>query len=337
MNIENLRRELEQGDIFTYKKLCEVLEEKIKGGDSKKKQLDDWNRYFEYEKNGTKIKILNIRDKELPDVEKVLRKSKYYNDLETIILYGLKENNGFLRLSKSKALLFTNMVNKNYFISTNNEEAVAKMYGVDLDFLHSFRSMSSRKLKDIFDKNLKTMKNKALIIVNEVTIVCEKKVLTTTISENGEEVYETKEIFRRATEDEMSEIVKAENQALKSLGYSDKSSCFLGGAWSMYSTIVNKKLKKHNIEFYYSAYEIISNKDIVTRTITEKEQEIAKNSLNGQVSNSIIQSKDKTINNKETRAKLVDMLISNDTDIDLMSNFLEVKETYEMIDFNMLN
>ena len=60
MNINNLRKELEQGDTFTYKKLCEVLEEKTKGGDSKKKQLDDWNRYFEYEKNGTKIKILNI-------------------------------------------------------------------------------------------------------------------------------------------------------------------------------------------------------------------------------------------------------------------------------------
>ena len=26
MNIDNLRKELEQGDTFTYKKLCEVLE-----------------------------------------------------------------------------------------------------------------------------------------------------------------------------------------------------------------------------------------------------------------------------------------------------------------------
>ena len=37
MNIENLRKELEQGDTFTYKKLCEVLEEEYsKGGRCKR-------------------------------------------------------------------------------------------------------------------------------------------------------------------------------------------------------------------------------------------------------------------------------------------------------------
>lgn len=337
MNINNLKKEYKNKDTFTYKKLCEILEvEYNSGGNKKKKQLEDWERYFEYEKNGTKIKILNIREKPLPDVEKVLRKSKYYNDLETIILYGLKENNGFLRLSKSKALIFTNMVNKNYFISANNEEAVSKMYGIDLDFLQAFRSMSSRKLKDIFDKNLKIMKNKALVIVNNVTIVCVKETVSTEIDEKGEKIYNVREIFRKATDEELKEIVKAEKEALNSLGYEDKSSCFLGKGWGMYSAIVNKKLSKYNIEFYYSAYEIISNKDIITRTITEREQETAKSSLNDNVSDSICKSKNKIINNKETREMLVDMLINENTDIDLMSNFLEIKETYDMIDFNAI-
>ena len=81
MNIENLKKELEQTNTFTYKNLCEILEEKTKTGCSKMKQLDDWFRYFEYEKDGRTIKILSIRDKELPDIDNMLGRSKYYDDL----------------------------------------------------------------------------------------------------------------------------------------------------------------------------------------------------------------------------------------------------------------
>ena len=337
MNINNLRKELEQGDTFTYKKLCEVLEEKPKSGNSKPKQLEDWSRYFEFEKDRTKIKILNIRDEVLPDIEKVLKKSKYYNDLETIILYGLKENNGFLRLSKSKALLFTNMVNKNYFISARNEPATSKMTGVDLKFIEAFRNLSSNKLKQIFDRNLKTMKDKALIMVDEVTVICKKEVVSKTISEDREEILETKQIFKVATKEEKDFILDIENETLRILGYEKKSFCFLDGKWNTYMAIVSKRLQKYNIEYYYSAYEITSSQKIINKTINKKQDEIAKLSLNEQVSTSLISSKDKTINNEEMREKLVDILISNNPSIDLMSNFLDVKETYDMIDFDVLN
>ena len=330
MNIENLRKELEQGDTFTYKRLCEVLEEKTKGGNSKSKQLEDWNRYFEFEKNGTKIKILNIRDKELPDIDKMLGRSKYYNDLETIILYGLKEKGGSLRLSVSKALSFTNMVNQNYFLLNGNESAVSKLYKVDIDFLYAFKNLSRTKLKGIFKRTLDTMKNKALIRYNEVTIICEEKLISSTILENGEEIYETKRVFRKSTEEDDSFIVKIENEALKSVGCTDKKSCYIKGKWGEYIKIINKSLsEKSDILFYYSAYEINSNEEIVMRTITDIENENAKISLNGNISDTISSSKDKSISNTEMREHLVEMLINRETSVDLLSRFIDVKEEYE--------
>ena len=132
MNIENLKKELEQTNTFTYKNLCEILEEKTKTGCSKMKQLEDWFRYFDYKKEDRKIKVLSIRDKELPDIDNMLGRSKYYEDLETIILYALKEEGGSLKVSTSKALGFTNLVNQNYFVLNGNERAVSKFYNVDL-------------------------------------------------------------------------------------------------------------------------------------------------------------------------------------------------------------
>ena len=156
MNIENLRKELEQGDTFTYKKLCEVLEEEYNGGCKKKKQLEDWERYFDYEKNKTKIKILNIRDRPLPDVNKMLGKSKYYSDLETIILYALNEaKDGVIELTPYKMLNYCNFVSHNYV------DCVLKN---DLDDdIASFRLFLVTKIEDVFKNTINTMENLNLV------------------------------------------------------------------------------------------------------------------------------------------------------------------------------
>ena len=45
-----------------YKSLCEILNEPIKTGKSKQLQLEDWNRYFNYNKNGNKFVVTEIFD-----------------------------------------------------------------------------------------------------------------------------------------------------------------------------------------------------------------------------------------------------------------------------------
>ena len=342
MNIENLKKELEQTNIFTYKRLCEILEEKTKGGDSKKKQLEDWFRYFVYEKDGTKIKVLSIRDKELPDIDKTLGRSKYYDDLETIILYALKEEGGSLKVSISKALSFTNLVNQNYFALNGNERAVSKFYNVDLDFLYAFKNLSSTKLRGIFKRTLNTMKNKALILYNEITMVCEEQVEVNI--DDGKEVCESKKVFRPSTREDDRLIVKIENKALKDLGFTDKKSCYVKGKWREYMELISEGLSQEsNILFYYTSYVINSNEEVVLRTISERENENAKASLNGNISNSFITSNDKTIANDKLREYLVHMLIEKETSIDLFGKFIDVKnkyetakENYEMINYENL-
>lgn len=46
--------------VKNYKEMCSLLDEPIKGGDSKKSQLKEWDRYFEYHKDGNKFIIDEI-------------------------------------------------------------------------------------------------------------------------------------------------------------------------------------------------------------------------------------------------------------------------------------
>ena len=58
MNIENLIVGME---IKNYKALCELLSEPIKGGDSKKAQMKQWEQYFTWHKVGNKFVIDKIK------------------------------------------------------------------------------------------------------------------------------------------------------------------------------------------------------------------------------------------------------------------------------------
>ena len=54
---------LSVGQVFkNYKDLCETIGEPVKEGSSKRAQLKEWNRFFEYDKQGYKFIITDIYD-----------------------------------------------------------------------------------------------------------------------------------------------------------------------------------------------------------------------------------------------------------------------------------
>lgn len=72
MKIENL--EIKQV-VKNYKELCNILNEKVKGGKSKQLQLKDFERYFKYHKEGNKFIIDQIYNK---PKKKINNRNKYF-------------------------------------------------------------------------------------------------------------------------------------------------------------------------------------------------------------------------------------------------------------------
>ena len=76
MNLENL----ELKTYKNYKELCWILEEPIKSGKSKQLQMKDFERYFEFHKEGNKIVIDNIFSEEKEKID--MRKSEYISETD---------------------------------------------------------------------------------------------------------------------------------------------------------------------------------------------------------------------------------------------------------------
>ena len=77
MNIEKIK-ELYVGQEFAnYRRLCEFLEEKEKGGKSKALQIKNWQRYFSFEKSGHKFIIIDVYDIPKNKIDKRKGRRKY--------------------------------------------------------------------------------------------------------------------------------------------------------------------------------------------------------------------------------------------------------------------
>jgi len=78
-------KEVTIGQVFkNYKELCEHLGELAKGGKSKQLQLLDWQRYFEYKREGNKFIITNVYAEPL---EKKQRTSNNIKNIKPMIEY----------------------------------------------------------------------------------------------------------------------------------------------------------------------------------------------------------------------------------------------------------
>src|SRR5699024_2298688 len=114
--------------IKNYKSLCEILEIEAKksGSNSHKAQLKDFNRYFEFEKQGHKYIIKNIYDK---PKEKIENRSNniggnntvFTDDIEKLILNILASSkDDTVTIARGQLYKALSMCNENYLLGRSN-------------------------------------------------------------------------------------------------------------------------------------------------------------------------------------------------------------------------
>ena len=100
--------------VKNYKELCLLLNEPIKGGDSKKAQLKDWERYFKYHKDGkTSFVIDEVYDTAQP--KKVRGDTIYTKLIELILMNQLSLSDKYtIEATKRNLYEMLGLVNNNY-------------------------------------------------------------------------------------------------------------------------------------------------------------------------------------------------------------------------------
>jgi hypothetical protein len=234
--------------VKNYKALCELLGEPIKNGKSKKLQLEDWNRYFEYNKSGNSFIITKIFEAPKDKQDGRGKKSIYSNAIQLLITDLLARKQGYITISKHKLMFSIGMININYGECGKQVKKLSKYINMDEKMIYDFYNINNTNLTGILETALDNLQDKSIIMYNRIIKVCENGKFTPRI----------------ATKSEVSQIMECEKETLEELGFTEKSKVRVSNKWTEYKKEVQNKLSKcTEIQYYFYAYEIIINQKYI--------------------------------------------------------------------------
>lgn len=111
-----------------YKTMCFLLREKENGGNARNEQMENWLRYFDYEKlkYGNSFIIMDIYDEPISKEEKKYRHSNFVNELKVLILKEISrqkindKGNIIYYSSYSRLIRRLHIINPLFYVDTIN-------------------------------------------------------------------------------------------------------------------------------------------------------------------------------------------------------------------------
>lgn len=316
MKTENLK----VGQRYKYKDLCGILgiEPTKKANNQRDAQFKELDRYCKHHKEGHSI----IIDEIYPEIKAKVDKredgnnSVYKEDLRLLVLHMLKEDKSqTMLISRSKLFEITSMVNENYRLGQKDIEKLSELLEVPTDFIYDFYSANNSKLKNITDRNMlifsdseKLFKVNIVTCVAAVNVYIQKNELGEPLLDSQGNVIDVKTlIYREATEKENHFINKCEYEVRKVLEVEynkkllDTRDVYANGLWNEYKKLISKKLKANNIAFYYRAYKVMYNNDIIEELWNDFSK-MAFNSHRKELNTKVAKSIHRTIKTNSTNA-----------------------------------
>lgn len=256
---------------ISYKDMCAKLNMPYCSGKQKQLQMEDLQRYCEYEKIGTKYLIKKVYNKE---IDKIDNRSITLPNIEHILLTTLsklKEEKSYFASNKD-LLKLCYMINDNYFSILNNKNRNSYMVCEKFGFSESFLTYVDKTydlLKPSLVNALKSMVNKKEILLNIGYKLKKDSVIVNCVSSNSE-------IGKK--------IFKIQGESMEELGILKYSDLFGKKSYlkNEYYDLCNSKSKELGIDGFYQCYEIIPNIDKIIYDMSHERIE-----LNGKIKNKI--------------------------------------------------
>jgi hypothetical protein len=296
MNLDNLQIGQE---IKNYKELCKLLEEPVKdGGKAKEYQLKDFQRYFNFEREGRKFIIKEIYDSPLEkeDGRMFGNNSIYSNDIQNIllcVLYRLPSNE--VVWSCNTLLNNLSMINSNYITARRDMDKLGEKMNIKKEYVYDFYNNTHKSLKGKLESALNILCKRSLITCEKILMVQKESVqiikneLGTPKIENGKLCYRTFEFSDMATTEERELILKTQKETMNKLNVKDECEIVCKGLWNEYIKSVNRELNKNNIKYSFYAYRITYNKENIKEEITGEIGELFDRiNLNNNIMNCLI-------------------------------------------------
>lgn len=272
MKIENLKEGM---IVKNYPEMCELLDQKVTGGKSKKLQVEDWERYFAYHKQGQKFIIDKVYDIPKPKI-KASRKgigSVYSNIIQSLIIHMLLKNKKHsFSISKSKFIEDLGITNRNYYECKQKLNELSNFLEIDIMYIYDFYNINDSNFKSMVQRALQALEDKRIIRVSNIIKI----------------KIENENCARQATIEENEIILEFEKDNLELYGYDCVGDIRKSRLWSTYKKKnKNDAYEKLGAQYYYEAYNL---------TINEKYLESEKDKL-----------KDSILSSDELKSKKVEL------------------------------
>lgn len=325
--------------VSNYKKMCELLGDRVRSGTAKKYQLERWKRHFEYKREGRNYKITKVYDDYAGNNIIKRRRGKYLQYIEPVLIDYICRNGGdeyCIRLIRKKLFCVVGMVNENYLYigkigdlygdimgfeiedETKNNLILPNGEEINCEYVYWFKNKTTKRFGSIIDSSLKSMEKRGIITIGyEYVIVYTNK---------------TGDICNRiASEAEIKAIKSAEEDVLKEMDIKVTAKIKHIGMTRKFYDQVNEKLKdKYGWQSVFYRTIITLNKKYATGGKIRKEQELAlKRRINKKIISYLAEEavKDKEIYDKGNypynpnswKSKALNEILEND-------DFLEVQK-----------
>lgn len=244
-----------------YKELCKLLEvEERKGGRNKQYHHEDFERHFEYHKEGHKYIIDNIY---LEPIDKVDTREIYSNLIKQLILNRLAQEHkrGNKNILLSAYQLFENlyMVNNNYNQYNNDRLNLSKKLDIDISYVNDFYLSTYGKLSSSLKSALKSLDNKGIIVFKEEYLI------NTT--------FDGKDFSKIMNDGEIELYNKFVGEYI-SEHETTKSKIAFTGKWREYNNYIVDNMSEyfqHEINYIYKAYKVYFNDNYIKELDTINE------------------------------------------------------------------
>lgn len=270
------RDKLQKNMMFkSYRSLCAFLGEEIKGGDSKKSQIKEWERYFQFHKDGNKFIIDEVYDEPREKEDGRVGAGVFSSQIQILLLNLLVESNEIeVNLSCTKLLTELKMVNDNYVLALNNTKNFSDLIKINENICYDVINFEQKKLRNNLENALNGLANKGLIRYTKRDMVhCEK--------------IENENIIcfdRLATKEEIAFLLKCQKDALNELGLETISQIYEKNLYQYFNILVKRNIKnnKHNTDIVYGfvVYNIIQLQDFVKYELEKEEKKLREQGLN---------------------------------------------------------
>lgn len=237
-----------------YKEICASMGWTIyKGGSNGfKAQIKELETYCNWQRSGHKYTITEVYGQALEkkDGRKGNVRINETQGLAEQVLINLLANaehvggnDKVLRVTKFQLFQSLGLINQNFNICFKHPDITQELLETSSVATRYFLERTYDKADDKVKTLFKNMERRNLLIKHDVIIYCDS---------NGD--------LKKADEDIESLIVSVKRKCMNDMGYKTndtENAIIADGRWQEYSKMVNRKLNKRGIRYYYKAYDII--------------------------------------------------------------------------------